>query len=93
MSLAGFQRRRRILAAKAAAEAKASVTPENAAAGQNEPDNDELVDDQLGKPISPDDVDKMDLADVKAALDQLEVKFAHNTGEQKLREKLKDAIG
>ena len=36
--------------------------------------------------------ENMDIEDVKKQLDDLGVKYAHNTGEAKLREKLKDAI-
>jgi hypothetical protein len=38
------------------------------------------------------DIETMDIEKVKEFLNQFEVKFAHNTGEDKLREKLKNAI-
>lgn len=72
-----------------------TITPgeeKNATEDQDESKNDELVDDELGKPISPDEVDGMEIETVKGLLEEFGVKFAHNTGEPKLREKLKDAI-
>lgn len=42
--------------------------------------------------LTPEDIDKMDIDEVKGFLDQSEIKYAHNTGVVKLREYLKDAI-
>lgn len=106
VNITGFQRARRLAAEKAEAERKKElnealneyangsesgqtdpgkvndqVDPENPAAGENEGQNDDPI-----------DVDAMDIEDVKAKLDELEIKYAHNTGEAKLRERLADAI-
>lgn len=76
-----------------AAEAKTEVTntngptePENPGAGQNEPPNEDP------KVLTDDAIDAMEIDELKAELEKLEITFAHNTGEAKLREKLKDAI-
>jgi hypothetical protein len=93
MSLTGFQRRRRELAKrKAEQEAKVLAEQENAAESQNEASNDEQDLKEKAKQLTKDDVDKMDIKSVKEILDALGVKYSHNTGEKKLREKLKDAI-
>lgn len=93
VDVTGFERRRR---EQREAEHKAKLNEavnvyaeeENAAQGENE-----LIDDELGKPVSPEDVDGMEIEDVKGFLDAAGVKYSHNTGEAKLREKLKNAIG
>lgn len=42
--------------------------------------------------LTAEDVDEMDIEELRRSLDTLEIKYAHNTGETKLRERLKDAI-
>jgi len=91
MSATAFQRRRREIARLRAEATNVLPDQKDQAAGQDDPQNDELIDDQLGKPINADDIE--DIEQVKAMLDELNIKYAHNTGEDKLREKLKDAIG
>lgn len=83
VNVTGFQRARRLAAEKAEREAKVEAEQENATESQNESQ----------EPLSPDDVDSLEIERVKELLTQMEIKFAHNTGEEKLREKLKDAIG
>lgn len=80
MGLMAFQRRRRELAAQ---EVKPLEEELNATEGEIESQEVQLT---------PDDVDNLKIDKVKELLDQLDVKYAHNTKEAKLREKLKDAI-
>ena len=85
MSATAFQRHRRALAAKLAEqEANTQGEQQEVTEGENESQE---------QPLSPDDVEDMEIERVKELLDHFEVKFAHNTGEDKLREKLKNAIG
>jgi predicted Zn-dependent protease len=92
MGLAAFNRMRREQAAREAAEAakleekeqevvKVPEEPKEPEMGENEARND--------APIS---VDDMSVEQVKGFLDQMEIKYAHNTSEAKLREKLRNAI-
>lgn len=57
---------------------------ENAEVAQIEPEKQ--------KALTPDQVDTMDVEDVRAKLDELGINYVHNTGEAKLKERLKDAI-
>lgn len=49
--------------------------------------------DEMAEDLNADAVDALSIEEVKNHLDRLNVPFAHNTGEAKLREKLTDAIG
>lgn len=107
VNVTGFQRMRRLAAEKAAKKAEKEFEQEyghnpgdsedleqkglntkeqseNAAAGENKQENE--------RQIGPNDVDDMDIEGVKNLLDQMEIKYAHNTGEKKLKEKLKEAL-
>lgn len=106
VNVTGFQRARRLAAEKAARAAKieqkevdGTNTPNNqedAREDQNEPDK-EPVNDQEDetfdpKPLSPDDVDGMDREQLEQALNNFYIKFAHNSKDETLKGKLKDAI-
>ena len=84
MGLAAFNRMRREQAAREAAAAL-SVSEE-----EKEPVEAEI--EGVERPLSPDDVEDLEIDKVKELLDQCDIKFAHNTSEKKLRDKLKDAI-
>jgi predicted Zn-dependent protease len=98
MGLAAFnamRRRQAEQAAKEAAEAAKSAheqdevvnvpeEPNEPEMGQNESD---------ARPLSTDDVEDMEIERIKEFLDQMNIKYAHNTSENKLREKLINAIG
>lgn len=80
MSLAGFQRRRREMA---------KLEAERALKEQSNTNVPEKVETQQ-EPKQ--DVSKLTLKQVKKELDKLNIPYAHNTGEDKLRKKLEDAI-
>lgn len=102
VNVTGFQRARRLAAQKAREEELRRAVNEYANDNQNSLVTDAMLDEAHAlneqfnndkTPLSPDDVDGMEIEKVKELLDQFEVKFARNTGEEKLREKLKNAIG
>jgi len=80
MSLAGFQRRRRELA---------KLEAKNALQKQEDTN---VLEETEGAVEEAVDVSKLTLKQVRKELDKLGVKYAHNTGEQKLREKLQDEL-
>lgn len=89
MGAAAFNRRRRILAQqKAEAEAKVLTETKNTTESDTEPENMGQTESQS----EPLDIENMDIDQVRAELDKLGVKYAHNTGEAKLKERLTNAI-
>lgn len=95
-NVTGFQRARRLAAEKAAQSndndidnTKVTKTNESATDGKNEGFT--PLNDPPGS-LSVDDVNSLRIEEVKKHLDRLGVKYSHNTGETKLREKLTDAI-
>lgn len=83
MGLAAFNRMRREQAEREAAElaelARKQVDSINVQEEEKEPAKDEN--------------EGLTIDEVKAELDELGIKYAHNTSEKKLRGKLKEAIG
>ncbi|QGF21711.1 hypothetical protein Sam46_gp7 [Bacillus phage vB_BcM_Sam46] len=80
MGLMGFNRRRREMAKLEAAAATKEQSNTNVP---------EEVETQQEAKL---DVSKLSLKKVKEELDKREIVYAHNTGEEKLRKKLADAI-
>lgn len=54
--------------------------------------DDNQENEQTANELTSDQVDSLSLAQVKEELDSRNIDYVHNTGEQKLKEKLKDAI-
>lgn len=86
-------------AEKAAREANTHDNAQTPAGEPGESQDDEQTpantqqDDAALKLFTPEMVDTMAIEDVKEMLDAHDIKYAHNTGEEKLRERLKNAIG
>lgn len=99
VNVTGFQRARRLAAAKAKAEASETARQEadfvalnsNVPRGTSgDPENPNVPREKF-EGLTPEDIDALDVEQVKDFLNAYDVSFAHNTGEEKLREKLKDA--
>lgn len=105
MGATAFQRRRRILQQQLEEQAKLEKELEKLEVGSiptnEDPENDDLlmdndpdyeIDGQEPPELSfEDEIEKMDIEQVREELKRLGVKFGPNTGEEKLKEKLRHA--
>lgn len=115
VDITGFQRRRKLVAAKAAqalAEKAAQETPQEPPGRAETPPGDENTNQQPNEQQEPpgepqeqpdeqpptmqltvEEIDAMDLETVRSTLNAHNVSFTHNTGEAKLKAKLKEVFG